>query len=110
MPHHSSFIPTVKQRIPPITCLEAFDVLARVRSMKKAAEVLCLSPSAVSHRMKLMESILQKRMFEDMSFSLSEDGERYLQVVRESLILLQSHSTPSHRHHDSNQSRTAELY
>lgn len=78
--------------------------------MKKAAEVLCLSPSAVSHRMKLMESILQKRMFEDMSFSLSEDGERYLQVVRESLILLQSQSTPSPQHHDLKQSSSVELY
>lgn len=64
--------------------------------MKKAAEVLCVSPSAISHRMRLMESILQKRMFDDLKFSLSEDGEQYLQVVKESLDLLQSHSS-AHR-------------
>lgn len=67
-------------------------MLARVRSMKKAAEVLCISPSAISHRMRLMESILQKRMFDDPTFSLSDEGAQYLQVVSESLSLLKRHS------------------
>jgi LysR family transcriptional regulator, glycine cleavage system transcriptional activator len=80
------------KRIPPINCLETFEVLARVRSMKKAAEVLCVSPSAVSHRIRLMEQILDRPLFEGEGFTLSEESEQYLKVVRESLILLQSHS------------------
>jgi DNA-binding transcriptional LysR family regulator len=79
-------------RIPPINCLATFEVLARVRSMKKAAEELCVTPSAISHRMRLMESILQRPLFDDVDFSLSPEGEQYLQVVRESLGLLQRHS------------------
>ena len=53
-------------RIPPINCLATFEVLARVRSMKKAAEELCVTPSAISHRMRLMESILQRPLFDDV--------------------------------------------
>lgn len=86
-------------RIPPINCLATFEVLARVRSMKKAAEELCVTPSAISHRMRLMESILQRPMFQDLDFSLSADGEIYLEVVRESLGLLQRHSFSSNLKH-----------
>jgi len=82
-------------RIPPINCLATFEVLARVRSMKKAAEELCVTPSAISHRMRLMESILQRSMFDDADFSLSPEGVQYLHVVRESLELLKRHSLTS---------------
>mgnify|MGYP000104749964 CR=1 FL=1 len=74
------------KRIPPINCLETFDVLARVRSMKKAAEVLCVSPSAVSHRIRLMEKILERSLFDGVDFSLSSESVQYLKVVRESLV------------------------
>ncbi|PUE56548.1 hypothetical protein B9Z36_09590 [Limnohabitans sp. Rim8] len=76
-------------RIPPIHCLKTFEVLARVRSMKVAASELCVTPSAISHRMRLMESILQQTMFDDGDFSLSHEGEKYLCVVQQSLTLLQ---------------------
>jgi LysR family glycine cleavage system transcriptional activator len=60
--------------------------------MKKAAEVLCVSPSAVSHRIRLMEQILERSLFDGVDFSLSSESAQYLKVVRESLVLLQSHS------------------
>lgn len=60
--------------------------------MKKAAEVLCVSPSAVSHRIRLMESILKTSLFSGENFTLNEESEQYLKVVRKSLLLLQSHS------------------
>ena len=37
-------------RIPPIQCLLTFETLARLRSVTQAAEELCVTPSAVSHR------------------------------------------------------------
>ncbi len=77
------------KRIPPISCLETFEVLSRVRSMKIAANELCVSPSAISHRMKLMESILQINLFDD-DFLLSQQGERYLKTVRKVLELLKA--------------------
>jgi LysR family glycine cleavage system transcriptional activator len=85
------------KRIPPINCLETFEVLARVRSMKKAAELLCVSPSAVSHRIRLMESILETSLFSGENFTLNEESEQYLKTVRESLALLQSHSFQAER-------------
>ena len=39
-------------RIPPIQCLLTFEALARLRSVTQAAEELCVTPSAVSHRVK----------------------------------------------------------
>jgi len=80
------------KRIPPINCLETFEVLARVRSIKKTAEVLCVSPSAVSHRIRLMEQILKRPLFSGENFTLSDESLLYLKIVRESLALLQSHS------------------
>ncbi len=75
------------RRIPPIHCLATFDVLARVRSVKLAATELCVSPSAVSHRMKLLESILDIPLFHD-EYSLTTEGQFYLRNVRASLKLL----------------------
>jgi len=44
--------------------LQAFCVAARHRSFKVAADELCLTPSAVSHQMKVLEVNLGVRLFE----------------------------------------------
>jgi len=82
-------------RIPPINCLQTFEVLARVRNVKIAATELCVTPSAISHRMRLMEQILQKSMFNGTEFSLTPEGQRYLRIVRNSLGLLSKYSQSS---------------
>ncbi|ENO95078.1 LysR family transcriptional regulator, partial [Thauera phenylacetica B4P] len=38
------------RRIPPIQCLLTFEAVARLRSASRAAEELCVTVSAVSHR------------------------------------------------------------
>ena len=38
------------RRIPPIQCLLTFEALARLRSVTQTADELCVTPSAVSHR------------------------------------------------------------
>ena len=45
-------------RIPPIQCLLTFEALARLRSVTQAAEELCVTPSAVSHRLRQLETQL----------------------------------------------------
>ena len=45
-------------RIPPIHCLLSFEALARLRSVTLAADELNVTPSAVSHRMRQLESQL----------------------------------------------------
>ncbi len=76
-------------RIPPIQCLLTFEALARLRSVTQAAEELCVTPSAVSHRVKQLEQILGVKLFGRADFSLTTEGSEYLAHVREGLNTLQ---------------------
>ncbi|MBA4252411.1 MAG: LysR substrate-binding domain-containing protein [Betaproteobacteria bacterium] len=82
-------------RIPPIQCLLTFEALARLRSVTQAAEELCVTPSAVSHRVKQLEQILGVKLFGRADFSLTTEGSEYLAHVREGLLALQRF--PSHQ-------------
>jgi LysR family transcriptional regulator, glycine cleavage system transcriptional activator len=88
-------------RIPPIQCLLTFEALARLRSVTQAAEELCVTPSAVSHRVKQLEQILGVKLFGRADFSLTTEGSEYLAHVREGLATLQrfpsSQITPGRR-------------
>ncbi len=75
-------------RIPPIQCLVTFEALARLRSVTAAAEELCVTPSAVSHRVRQLEQVLGTRLFGRADFSLTTDGSEYLAHVREGLTVL----------------------
>lgn len=77
------------RRIPPIQCLLTFEALARLRSVTQTAEELCVTPSAVSHRVKQLEQMLGARLFGRADFSLTTDGIAYLAHVREGLGALQ---------------------
>ena len=70
-------------RIPPIHCLLSFEALARLRSVTLAADELNVTPSAVSHRMRQLESQLGVRLFARNDFTLSADGATYLAQVRQ---------------------------
>lgn len=50
-------------RIPPIQCLLTFEALARLRSVTKSAEELCVTPSAVSHRARQRGEIIGLILF-----------------------------------------------
>ena len=76
-------------RIPPIHCLLSFEALARLRSVTQAAEELNVTPSAVSHRMRQLETQLGTRLFQRNDFSLSAAGAAYLPQVRLGLQALQ---------------------
>ena len=76
-------------RIPPIQCLLTFETLARLRSVTQAAEELCVTPSAVSHRVKQLEQIIGTKLFGRADFSLTTEGSEYLAHVREGLATLQ---------------------
>lgn len=82
----------MSSRIPPIQCLITFETLASLRSVTKTAAVLCVSPSTVSQRIRLLERIVQKELFVGRDFSLNQVGNAYLDVVRDSLNLLRAHS------------------
>jgi DNA-binding transcriptional LysR family regulator len=78
------------QRIPPIQGLLAFEAVARLRSVSRAADELHVTPSAVSHRIRQLEARLGWKLFERSDFALTADGAAYLARVREALDVLQA--------------------
>ena len=79
----------MSMRIPPIQCLLTFEALARLRSVTHTAEELCVTPSAVSHRIKQLEQLVGMRLFGRSDFSLTTEGSEYLSHVREALAMLE---------------------
>lgn len=77
--------PHLLQRLPPIHALTAFESAARLGGFAQAAAELCITPSAVSHRIRQLESHLELQLFErsPTGVRLTDDGERTLLGVRE---------------------------
>ena len=80
-------------RIPPIQCLLTFEALARLRSVTQTAEELCVTPSAVSHRVRQLEQLMGTKLFGRADFSLTSEGSEYLAHVREGLASLERFPT-----------------
>lgn len=83
-------------RLPPVHALSAFEAAARHHSFALAAEELCITPSALSHRIRLLEDYVGERLFirDGRSVGLSEFGRRYLEVVRAALRTLSDFPMP----------------
>ena len=69
-----------------------FEALARLRSASKVAEELCVTVSAVSHRIRQLEDHLDLKLFARGDFTLTADGAAYLGHVRAGLASLQQMS------------------
>lgn len=52
------------RKLPPFAAVKAFEATARHQSVKRAADELCLSPSAVSHQIKALEDYFDTALFE----------------------------------------------
>lgn len=83
-------------RLPPVHALSAFEAAARLGSFAVAAEELCITPSALSHRIRLLEDFVGERLFlrDGRTVGLSEFGRRYLDVVRSALRTLTDFPMP----------------
>ena len=89
-------------RLPPIHTLAAFESAARLGGFAQAAAELCITPSAVSHRIRQLEALLGEQLFErsPTGVRLSPAGQRTLQGVREAfdkLSVLFNAETPGMR-------------
>ena len=73
--------------IPPLSSLQAFEAVARRKSFSLAAAELHLTPSAVSHQVAKLESVLGLRLFERSTrgVELTTVGQGYLQRVASAL-------------------------
>ncbi|MFM2403761.1 MAG: hypothetical protein RL223_1641 [Pseudomonadota bacterium] len=86
--------PRLPPRIPPIQCLVTFEALARLRSASRVAEELCVTVSAVSHRIRQLEDHLGMKLFARGDFTLTADGAACLGHVRAGLASLQQMNGP----------------
>jgi LysR family glycine cleavage system transcriptional activator len=53
--------------LPPLSALRAFEAAARHQSFKRAAEELAVTPTAISHQVRLLEETLEVKLFERRS-------------------------------------------
>jgi LysR family transcriptional regulator, glycine cleavage system transcriptional activator len=72
-------------RIPPLNALRAFESAARLLSFKQAAAELHVTPTAVSHHIKQLESLVGQRLFERRarSIELTDAGRRLFPALRD---------------------------
>jgi len=78
------------RRLPPLTAIEAFVQVARLGSIKAAAEELALSSPALSRRVQALERFIGKPLFErrHQALKLNSDGERLLHGIAPALDTL----------------------
>ncbi len=76
--------------LPPLHALPAFEAAARLGSFQAAADALHLTPSAISHRIRQLETHLGQALFErrHRAIVLTAAGRRSLAVVRDALLRL----------------------
>ena len=82
----------MKRKLPPLGALRAFDAIARLQSFKLAAEEIGVSPTAVSHQIRLLESLLEVSVFErtPRKVELTADGKVLQQATAQAFALLQA--------------------
>jgi len=78
------------RRLPPLNALKAFEVVARHMSFRNAADELCVTSTAVSHRIRALEEWLGVKLFNRLtrSLELTKEGEAYVPLIRDGFALL----------------------
>jgi LysR family glycine cleavage system transcriptional activator len=77
----------MKNKLPPLIELRAFEAAARHLSFKKAAAELGVTPTAISHQIRLLEQYCGRALFrrKPRPLSLTDAGARLFPVVRDGL-------------------------
>jgi len=74
-----------RRRLPPLMALRTFEVVARHLSLIRAADELCVTPAAVSHQIRALESHLGIPLFRRVGrgIMLTDAGQAFLPGVRD---------------------------
>ncbi|MBB5017178.1 LysR family glycine cleavage system transcriptional activator [Chitinivorax tropicus] len=77
----------MKRRLPPLAELQAFELAAERLSFKEAAGLLHLTPSAISHQIRELETFLGVTLFHRLNrkLALTDAGNQYYAIVKDSL-------------------------
>lgn len=84
--------PLKKHRMPPLSLLQTFEVVARHGSFTLAADELCLTQSAVSRQIKSLEDQLGLPVFRRLhrAIELTTEGQRLFEAVTKGLAEIES--------------------
>ncbi|WP_235039861.1 LysR substrate-binding domain-containing protein [Vreelandella profundi] len=95
----------MRDALPPLSCLRAFEAAARHRSFTQAGSELSLSQSAISRQIKRLEDDLGRPLFERHydGLRLTPAGEHYFRVVQRLLRELRTESARLRRRGDDRQ-------
>ena len=74
---------SLRNRLPPLNSLVAFEASARHLSFTRAGQELSISREAVSRQIRILESHLGVKLFERLyrSLALTEEGEAFHRAV-----------------------------
>jgi LysR family glycine cleavage system transcriptional activator len=80
------------RRLPPLGTLRAFEAAARHLSFKEAADELGLTPTAISHQVRLLEDYCGEKLFRrrPRPLALSDAGARLFPAIRDGFDVLAS--------------------
>lgn len=87
-------------KLPPLSSLRAFEAIARLGSVRQAADELFVTPPAVSHQLAKLEEYLGSPLFirKGRSLLLTEVARDYLTEIRPSLeAISRATTTASHK-------------
>lgn len=75
-------------RLPPLRELQAFEAAARLLSFRKAAEELSVTPTAISHQIRLLERYCGQALFQRQPrpLQLTTAGAQLMPVVRDAFL------------------------
>ena len=87
---------SVARRLPPLASLRAFEAAARHLSFRLAAEELSVTPTAVSHQIRQLESLLGVALFERQArkVALTPEGRLLFPSLQEGFDLMASALAP----------------
>lgn len=91
-------------KLPPLTSIRAFEAVARLSSVKRAAEELHVTPAAVSYQLKVLEEDLGVMLFVrgNRSITLSDTGKQAIDDVSAGFRLLERGISRARRQRDQN--------
>ena len=80
----------VKNQLPPLTALPAFEASARLLSFTRAAEELMVTQAAISRQIRVLEEFLGKKLFDrhHRRIRLTPEGQRFQHSVAVALDLV----------------------
>lgn len=84
-------MPINRKHIPPTSWLITFESAARLGSLTKAADELCITPTAASKQLKNLESFLRTSLFvrSRQGVELTAEGRHYLDKICEALRIIE---------------------